>query len=99
MGGKGFILYHLHAIERAKERYGQNVEGTLKLAEKSVTNGYGINDVKSGKVRRYIKKKIKGDRVIYGYKHYLFVFKPFNTKMLLITTFPLPDRLEKYVRG
>lgn len=84
-----FIAITQHAKIRAFQRFRLNEKVLLRLAEKSVTEGYSIVDAPSRKIAKYLQRTAKGKK-IYVYGGYVFIF---SDEFVLITTYRLPKYL------
>lgn len=86
-----------HAIDRSWQRYRIGDKKLVELCEKAMMNGFSINDAPHRKLKKYLKRSIKGDAIPYCYSGYVFVMKVFTDEALLITTFRLPKQFYKYI--
>jgi len=82
-----FISITTHAKEKSLRRFGFNSDKLHEFAQKSVTEGYSINDAPSNQIRKYLKGKKRKGQVIYCYNSYVFVF---SDAFVLITAYPMP---------
>lgn len=82
-----FVTLTNHCKEQAFKRFRFGEETLLKMAEKAVMYGFGINDAPNEKIKRYMKRRSKRGATPYCHGSYVFIFKG---KFILITCFPIP---------
>lgn len=87
-----YIKLSQHAKDMALKRYYLGEDRLIDLADRAVREGYSIVDAPSKEIRKYLKKKVHGGKVVYVYSGYIFIFGVEDDCLRLVTTF----RMKKY---